>query len=120
MTRAKLEKQYNVNKHGLIITPGKFQGEPLYVPYFYEHIMDGSGNEVFDTCEHEDHSEDECDCMDLNLLYTEFDITDDDIREFPELQGYSQIRIGVTEIGFVTCELVKECKTKHLEPLMDV
>lgn len=39
-TRKELEKIYKT-KDGVITSPGKFEGQLLYVPYFWEIFLDG-------------------------------------------------------------------------------
>ncbi len=38
--RQQLEKVYNVNSAGIIESPGRYEGEKIYVPYFYEAPLD--------------------------------------------------------------------------------
>lgn len=35
---------YNWNSHGAITDPGKFEGEMLYMPYFWQVSLDGCGD----------------------------------------------------------------------------
>ncbi len=39
-----VKSQFKVNRLGIITSPGKFEGESLATPYFYNCMMDGSGN----------------------------------------------------------------------------
>jgi len=41
MTRAEVLGAYVVNEHGVIMSPGKFEGCMLYVPAFWDLCMDG-------------------------------------------------------------------------------
>jgi len=34
---------YNWNSYGIITDPGKFEGEMLYIPYFWQVSLDGCG-----------------------------------------------------------------------------
>ena len=43
MTKQEIIKAYDVNEQGVITSPGKFEGEMLYVPYFWDHVMSGMG-----------------------------------------------------------------------------
>ena len=43
MTRKEIEQMYDVNEYGIITSPGKFEGEMVYVPYFWELAMGGGG-----------------------------------------------------------------------------
>jgi hypothetical protein len=45
LTRAQLLEQYDIGPSGMITTLGKFEAEPLYVPYFWECGMEGSADE---------------------------------------------------------------------------
>lgn len=65
-----------------IAEPGKFEGEPLFVPYFYRCGLDGHGD------------------YDENNNWV-FEITDDDRGLFPDLADSTQITIIETESGFV-------------------
>ena len=38
---ANLLKHYDINEKGMIISPGKFQGEMIYVPYYWEAFLSG-------------------------------------------------------------------------------
>lgn len=71
-------------EHGIIRNPGKFEGEPIYVPYFWGVYMDGGADE------------DEGGTL-------KFKITAEDRKAFPEL-GKKQkvIRLYESENGFVS------------------
>lgn len=45
--RAEIESEYDV-VDGVIRNPGKFEGEAVWVPYFWDLVMNGDGEEVFD------------------------------------------------------------------------
>jgi len=36
MTREQITSEYNIDDNGIIRNPGKFEGEMLYVPYFWD------------------------------------------------------------------------------------
>lgn len=36
MTRKEIAETYKVDERGVIRSPGKFEGEPIYVPYFWD------------------------------------------------------------------------------------
>src|SRR5215211_4995867 len=40
MTRLDIESEYDV-ENGQITSPGKFEGEPVYTPYFWESYLNG-------------------------------------------------------------------------------
>lgn len=39
-----VREQYNT-EHGLIRDPGKFEGEPIYVPYFWRMALEGAADD---------------------------------------------------------------------------
>jgi len=85
MTRADALKEYKV-EHGYIRSPGKFEGERVYVPYFYELFLDGC-------------AEDDGDVL-------RFVIAEEDMTEFPELtaDGYKvddPLALRMRDDGFV-------------------
>ena len=83
MTRATIEQEYKIES-GIIRTPGQFEGEMLYVPYFWDAYLNGFADQD-----------------DGNVLY--FVVTDDDKIQFPELKRRKVIRLYQREDGFV-CE----------------
>jgi hypothetical protein len=44
-SREAIEAEFTVNEHGIIQDPGKFEGEMVYVPYFYDMVMNGFSDE---------------------------------------------------------------------------
>lgn len=68
-----------------ITLPGKFQGEPAWVPYFFG----------LDECD--DEFEDGA-CV----VYRAFQIHDDERQRFPELKGVFAVVLAETDDGFVT------------------
>jgi hypothetical protein len=44
MTREDILREYKVNEQGIIQSPGKFEGEMLYVPFYLEVAMNGFAN----------------------------------------------------------------------------
>lgn len=83
MTRHEIETEYRTAA-GRITSPGKFEGEHIYVPYYWEAYLNG--------------------CADRdNGTILGFDVTADDRREFPELKGKRTVRLYQHDDGFV-CE----------------
>lgn len=82
MTRSEILKQYTVDEGGRIKSPGKFEGEMLYVPFFWEAFLDGGA-----------------DSDEGGVLG--FDVTADDKKEFPELKGRKTVKLLEREDGFV-------------------
>jgi hypothetical protein len=83
MTREQIEKDYVVEK-GRIKSPGMFEGEAVYVPYFWEAFLDG--------CADRD---------DGNVLG--FYIMAEDKVMFPELKRRRMVKLYQRSDGFV-CE----------------
>jgi hypothetical protein len=81
MTRHEIETEYKTAA-GRIISPGKFEGEMVYVPYFWEAYLNG--------CADRD---------DGRVLG--FDVTAEDKAMFPELKGRRTVRLMERDDGFV-------------------
>jgi len=69
-------------KNGIIRSPGRFEGEPTYAPYFYDATLNGEG----DTDESE---------------VTTFEINETDRKLFPELKDVKTIYLWQSDQGFV-------------------
>ena len=96
MTRADIEKAYNVNaSSGVIQSPGKFEGESVVVPYFYAMWGNGFASEDFGSVAF-------------------FKVEDSDRVEFGnELFGIYGLALEETDQGFVyctTCDTEQEYK----------
>lgn len=65
--------------------PGKFEGEPAYTPYFYEHMMEGGGEMLRNGDER-------------------FHVTAEDRDIFPELKGKRNVTLHVRDDGFVVAD----------------
>ena len=87
----------NIDQHGLICDPGKFEGEPRYVQYLWNVVLDGEG-ETVDDPDRPDAT------MDLITL------TDDDKRRFPALSRFDQALLWADDNGFVYCDLMRKEK----------
>jgi hypothetical protein len=88
VTRAKLEKLYTVRPGTIIITnPGKFEGKPLWAPYYWDLAMDGCA----DASDHIDGG-------------FGFKIDASDVEVWPELKDTPQILLFETDNGFVYTE----------------
>ena len=87
--RAAILAEYDVDSHGMIQTPGRFESEMLYTPYFYDVVMNGCA----DTLDWPDGG-----IVDL------VDVDDDDRRMFPELGADTvAVAIETSDQGFVSC-----------------
>jgi hypothetical protein len=89
MTRAELEREYRVEGNR-IISPGKFNHENIWAPYFWEFYLNGETDEEYD---------------DDGRLVTRCEIFPDDVREFPELEGFRIVEMYENDDGFVFCEV---------------
>ncbi len=94
MTRAEIRALYDT-ANGRIVSPGKFEGQPIYAPHFWERVLNGGADEEV-TLGGTPH----------NWLT----ISDDDRAQFPELTAYpftepgtDMIVISESDDGFVTC-----------------
>jgi hypothetical protein len=95
MTREEILKQFEIDNYGIIRTPGKFEGHMLYVPYFWNMVLEGYGYEVYD---------------EYNVPITFLEITKEDKKKFPEIRGVYGIALWEDDYGFVNTE---EFKTKR-------
>lgn len=83
MTRQEIEAAYHV-ENGYIRSPGQFEGEAVYVPYYWDLYLDGF--------------------VDRDNGHTlGFDVSADDKREFPELKKRRTVKLCQRDDGFV-CE----------------
>lgn len=86
MTRQEIESTYTVRTDGRIANCGKFEGELLYVPYYWNLALEGMFAE------------------DINgVFFLPFD--KDDRAMFPELDGAYGIGLEENDQGFVTATL---------------
>lgn len=84
--RQQILNSFDIDKHGIITSPGKFEGNMLYVPFFYDLWIEGwADDEGYDD----------------NIPFAIFYITDEDIEHFPELRGIKRIEMWKDEYGFV-------------------
>lgn len=67
-----------IDRHRIIREPGQFQDQPLYTPYFWNAYLDGTYDD-----EHWDNDE--------HVIV--FNVTEDDVRDYPELAGATQVFI---------------------------
>jgi len=79
---AAIEGAFEIDKEGTITTPGKFEGESRYVPYYWEKALDGWA-----------------DLEDDNRYV--FYVFPEDVKEFPELAKKKDVTIYLREDGFV-------------------
>ena len=80
-------QEFDVDKYGLIINPGKFERETQYTPYFYNMTLHSAQDDI----EYID-----------NDVYDIFNITEDDRALFPDLIGIDKVSISTDNQGFVS------------------
>lgn len=86
MCRRETMDTFEVNAHGNITSPGKFEGEQLYAPYFWEVILNGDG------CPMRDKHDDE---------WTLLNVNNEERDEFPELGDAHRVALFESDNGFV-------------------
>lgn len=81
-----------------IETPGKFEGEPIFAPYFWDIMLEGGA----------DHDCGEC-------VY--FIVSEVDVRLYPELSGIYAVRLDESAQGFVFTTIIEteEEYDRHME-----
>jgi hypothetical protein len=84
MTREEIITQYNVGSDGIIRSPGKFEGEMLYVPFYWDIALQGFAN------------------LDDGEVFG-FNIEPEDVALFPELNDRKSLRLWESDQGFVHC-----------------
>lgn len=92
MTRQEIERDYEISSDGYIVSPGKFEMEPIYAPYFWSLLLDGLGAD-----------EDDPTNVEGSELRSSFTITPKDIQQFPELKDVEKVLIHESVLGFVYC-----------------
>lgn len=108
MNREEILKDYTVNAQGVITSPGKFEGEMLYAPYFYDMLLNGDGDPMY-ADPPEDISDEDMDSWEMvdDLLYTSVEVEDGDRAQFPELGPDTvEVRVYESDSGFVHIEEV--------------
>lgn len=86
MTREEIEASYRVID-GVIRSPGKFNNEPIWCPYFWDAYLNGASYES---------------CAGEGML---FDVTPADRRVFPELAKVHRVSLAIDENGFVYSDI---------------
>lgn len=82
MNRQQIEAEYSVDEHGIIRSPGKFEGEMLYVPYFWDAYLNGFADRD-------------------NGRVLGFNVTAKAKAEFPELRKRRTVKLLEDNNGFV-------------------
>ena len=84
MTREEIMRDYEV-RDGVICSPGKFEGEPLYAPAFWDAVLNGMAEEL----------EGE------GVLIARYFPSVDDRKEWPELGDAAVLYLYEDSQGFV-------------------
>jgi hypothetical protein len=85
---------------GRITTLGRFEGEPIYAPYFWGAVMDGGGEEL-------------AFMDDGGGQYAALvEVTDKDRAEFPELRADTvNVLVIQSDVGFISATELDEEET---------
>jgi hypothetical protein len=78
-----------------ISSSGKYEGEQVYVPALWDATLDGCAEEL---------AWQEDGCGEYVCL---LELTPEDIKEWPELDGFKYASLAENSIGFVSCLLIK-------------
>ena len=93
MLRAEIEAQYVV-EHDTIRSPGKFEGEPVYTPHYWEMALDGTADEVLHDAA-------------LDQTVYVFKIDSSDVETWPMLADVEVLRLHERDDGFVIAWAVR-------------
>ena len=86
MTPKEVRTQYNVDNHGIIRSPGKFDGEPVYAPAYWEVVLNGM-------------ADDDNGAESNPIAY--FNLTENDRQTWPELDDAICLALQEDDNGFV-------------------
>lgn len=95
MTRIEIETEYKV-ENGRIVSPGQFEGEMIYAPYFWDLALNGGSDQ-------DEYFED-------GGWAAVLSVSDEDREEFPELRNAAEISIFQNDSGFIYAEISKVTK----------
>jgi hypothetical protein len=91
-------KYYRVSESRLtIVSPGKFQGEPIYAPYFSAFVLD--------SCQ-DDMLVDDPRYPGIGIVDV-FDVTGLDSTLWPQLKGVDRVYCFTDDMGFFHTEIVE-------------
>ncbi len=91
MTKKEIAEQYNLNENGVIMSPGKFEGEMYYAVGFWNITLDGF-------CDRDE-------MLENGTLVAIYDLGQIDYDDYPELEGNTELRIWEDDNGFVYCQV---------------
>jgi|TARA_Y100000310_G_scaffold290034_1_gene316896 hypothetical protein len=87
-TRDNILDGYDI-RAGIIRSPGKFEGERVYTPYYWGFVLDGGGETIYDN----------------DTAVEKFTVDKTDRELFPELveDRAETVYIWENDVGFVYC-----------------
>jgi hypothetical protein len=93
MTRQEIIDQYEV-KDNFIVSPGKFEGELIITPYFWQEYLEGGDDNP----------------NEFEYGIMSFTITDEDREIFPEIltPNSHTVKLHVDDNGFIYTEIIGE------------
>ena len=104
--RAEVLAGYKI-ENGRIVSPGKFEGAPVWLPYFWDLAMDGMGR--LSDFYRDDSNGGNDDGQDGGPSVNTFMVQSADVRLFPELAALSRDQIAISvwadDNGFVRHEV---------------
>lgn len=90
LIRKQILRDYNVDANSIIRSPGKFEGEPVFAPYFWDLVLTGFS-----------------DGDDGRVVTFHIPATDEECTEWPELAKWlgrkRTLRLVENDQGFVHC-----------------
>ena len=90
-----IRQDYVVDEERWVIrSPGKFEGEPVFAPYFYDLMLNGCADDTL----YDDRRYPGIGAVDV------FDVTSLDQERFPSLRGVEHVYLYTDDQGFVHCE----------------
>ena len=95
--------EFDYDQYGLITNPGKFEREPVYVPYYWTIAMHGGSDETLFQGE---------------TFFELFSVTPIEKVFFPDLKEVKTVMIWADSQGFAHCGLdedIEELKASILE-----
>ena len=96
---ARARKNFEIDRHGNVKSPGKYEGEQIHTIYFHELVLDGFGNPIYEVTEDESGNPE--------AFGDDFLVEDVERYLMPTLGKAKKIRVTYSEQGFVGCEVLE-------------
>ena len=95
LSREDIERDYTIDELHIIRSLGKFEGEPFWVPYFWERWLEGCSDDEFPLAD-----------SGISVFY----INTDDTDQFPELKGrlFDVLLLWENDQGFAYSQIMTE------------